>query len=287
MADLLFITTNNSINPEEQEWIDFYALHPDVDSTAHVGGGDFITADEAGKDAIIVLKDASPFNSHADPLAITLPMVFHSPFRAVDMDLSPSRFTSTSDSIDILLPADELAAGKTGTVVVYDPGFTALRCMEPAFGAGAALVAESSVDANKSAIFSYEVGDALVGGGLAAGIRVFFTGDVTPDNFTTDGEDLLNATIDKAVAGSVIAGFTGTLVSWDTNQPVINEATASYSISTTFGGAEVASGNFTTDANGDYVIQEAGLTIGNEYYVAKENTAGTIQSLRKQTAVGT
>jgi hypothetical protein len=287
MADLLFITLNNGISADEQLWMDYYLSHPSVDSVTNIGGGNWTSADEVGKDAVIVLKDAIAFGSHADPLGVTLPIVCHSPIRAIDLNLSPSDFNSTADAIDILLPANDLAAGKVGTVTIFNPGFTALRCMEPAFGAGVAVVADSAVDTGKAAIFSYGVGAALVGGGLASGLRIFFTGSVTPDNFTADGQDLLNATIDAAVAGALIPGFTGTLISWDTNQPVANEATAKYSISSTFGGAEVASGNFTTDANGDYTIQEVGLTIGTEYYVAKENTTGTIQSMRKQTTVGT
>ena len=105
--------------------------------------------------------------------------------------------------ITIIDDTSPLAAGLSGTVTVFDSPVTT-QWGTGALGAGVNLVA-SSADGVNHAIFSADVGDALLGDGsaqspaTAPGRRVmFFIQDSSFSNLTPDGISLFNAATDWA-----------------------------------------------------------------------------------------
>ena len=105
--------------------------------------------------------------------------------------------------LTIVDPSSPLAAGLSGTVTVFDsPATTQWGTGD--LGGGVNLVA-SSADGVNHAIFSADIGDALLGDGsaqspdVAPGRRVmFFIQDSSFSNLTADGLSLFNAATDWA-----------------------------------------------------------------------------------------
>lgn len=118
--------------------------------------------------------------------------------------------------ITIVDPTSPLAAGLSGSVTVFDAPATT-QWGTGALGAGVNLVA-SSADGANHAIFSADVGDALLGDGspqspdIAPGRRVmFFIQDSSFNNLTAEGLSLFDAATDWAAVPEPSSSLLGLL----------------------------------------------------------------------------
>ncbi len=121
-----------------------------------------------------------------------------------------------NDQTEIIItdPTSPLAAGLSGTVTVFDSPSTTQFGTE-SLGAGVNSVA-TAANGTEFAIFSADVGDALLGDGsegnpdVAAGRRVmFFIQDSSFNNLTPEGIQLFDASVAWAVPepSSAVLGF--------------------------------------------------------------------------------
>ena len=129
--------------------------------------------------------------------------------------------TTGNDQTDIIItdPTSPLAAGLSGTVTVFDSPATT-QFGTGSLGAGVNGVA-TAANGSDFAIFSADVGDALLGDGsegnpdVAAGRRVmFFIQDSSFNNLTPEGIQLFDAAVAWAVVpepSSAVLGFMGLL----------------------------------------------------------------------------
>jgi hypothetical protein len=89
-----------------------------------------------------------------------------------------------------------MAAGRSGTVSFTSPQDNV------SWGVPGAAADTVATAAGRATMFAYEPGDALVGGGTAAGCRIAFPLYQTgPTRFTTNAWAMVDATTSWAVAG--------------------------------------------------------------------------------------
>ena len=101
----------------------------------------------------------------------------------------------------------------------------------------------------------------------------------------TDGLTLLSAALNYAIGSVAVPKLEGTLTPWDTQTPAANLTGVKFSIRSDLQTSDnqVLSGTTTTNAGGQFTIEDAAMVASTTYYVTFENDAGTVFATHKIT----
>jgi hypothetical protein len=108
---------------------------------------------------------------------------------------------------------------------------------------------------------------------------------VYTSELTALGQQIVLNTIAYATAGAAVPKLEGTLTPWNTGVPAANLTGIKYSVRTDLQTSDnqVLSGTTTTNASGQFTIEDAALSALTTYYVTFENAGGTVFATHKLT----
>ena len=195
MANILYVVSSATGAPSTQDVRTY--LIGQGHTVDFIDDNALVIGDESGYDLVLISAGTSSIQVRDKLKSSSLPIITMKAWHYDDMGMTGG--TSNTDygelasqtGIDIVLPADAVAGGLTGTV--------SQPSNDVAFGVpgnDATIVATVAGNAAQATIFYYEAGDTLVDATVAAGKRMgFYLKDTSESAFTSDAQTLLNAAI--------------------------------------------------------------------------------------------
>ena len=289
MANILLLTLGIEPSTAEATFVSRVNLTHTVTTLQSTS---FTTAAEAGIDALWIGQSISALNN-ADAVGSALPVLImgtQSPSEFGLCDFSGQTFAGETQ-IEILDAANPLSASLSlGLNTVFNNAYTIQRTNGVA-PAGKVAYRQPTANTNYTLGYYFDQGDLLYDGvSTAAGDRVTVFGSTsqnfTESNLTTAGLAVFDAAINQIVGGVVVTPkLEGTLTPWDTQVPAANLTGVKYSVRSDLQTSDnqVLSGTTTTNASGQFSIEDAALSPATTYYVTFENAAGTVFATHKIT----
>ena len=292
MADLLFLTDGVGPQSAEQSWIS--RLEVVFGHTVNdLQKDSYTTAVGAPYDGVILGQSISALNN-ADLVASPKPVLMMGTQAPVEFGLTSqsNQFFISATQIDILDSGNPLSAGlPTGLNTVSTGSFNYYRSQNSA--PAAALAYGHPPDASPTRVVGYslEAGELLFDGVTTnPGKRITTLGytDTTMSAtfLNAAGLSIIDAAFNELVGGVVVTPkLDGTLTPWDTQVPAANLTGVKYSVRSDLQTSDnqVLSGTTTTNASGQFTIEDAALSALTTYYVTFENAAGTVFATHKIT----
>ena len=253
----------------------------------------YVSGDSAAHDCVVVSSEVSVnVSSHPEIKSTTKPVI------SLNAALSVSRLSMAGGSgntvgvndIEIYDAVHPMADGNPlGVLTVFsiasdlDRIFTTPATVERIAGPLAAPNPATSSYSYFAAIGSNDddsvpfVGDR---------IYLFSSATMDPDSLNASGQGMYQAAINFAIGGAVVVPkLDGTLTPWDTQIPAANLTGVKFSVRSDLQTSDnqVLSGTTTTNASGQFSIEDAALSALTTYYVTFENAAGTVFATHKIT----
>jgi len=290
MSNILFITSTTLTDSTEDGFILFGQNEGHTVDTLAIG--DFIAGSDAGYD-LLWLGPSIGVTSNAAILASTVNILtaYNANYQSLGLNTNNGSYESALTQVNILDNTHPLAAGfPLGSLTVVNTPVSFRRLTGPAASADIAI----STVANTNFAFgiAIEQGEFLFDGvTVSPNRRVTYasaaTGTVGSDItvLNADGLTLLSAALSYAIGTVVVPKLEGTLTPWDTQIPAANLTGVKYSVRSDLQTSDnqVLSGTTTTNASGQFSIENAALVASTTYYVTFENAAGTVFATHKIT----
>ncbi len=196
--------------------------------TVTIADDDTVTlAAAAVVDLVVISSSVVPTTLAAKLKASTTPMVVGESYVFDDLGMSTGAVgdAGSYQRVAIVDPTHPAAAGRSGLVTVAG-SLTPFAYGTP--GPAAKVVASLEANPARAALFTYDAGAALVGGGTAAGRRagIFFS-YATPPTLGTSGWALFDATVAWALGDGVVTPPGPPVVDAGPDRTVTLPATAS------------------------------------------------------------
>lgn len=241
-ADILMVVgnANNTVAPDTLGPGDLFVRNYLRDSLGHTvtirhdtATGSSLRASALASDLVLVVESVTSISLTNKLKATPTPLISYEAFIQDDMGFAASgspgadcdpgppgggscKYGSVEfhDRIRILMPEHALAAGLTDTVIVYS--VSNLELTWGTVAPSAEVVATLIDDTTGAVIYTYQAGDTLFDGTIAAGLRVgFFLEDDndtgTPNFMTADGKKLFNAAVAYALGDTTTTALRGYL----------------------------------------------------------------------------
>ena len=250
----------------------------------------FVTADEVGIDVIYYGNS----NGNGVPLppdlaATTVPLVVAGGISVADeFGFAGGGSTRGGEALEITDAGNVLSAGLP--LGVYNQLISNENIAFLSTGGLAPDIKVSSISATSSGYTAFcylDAGDTGTNALVIPSNRVFIPARSSVDlsKFTANGLLQYDAAIAYAVGVATVPKLEGTLTPWDTQTPVANLTGVKFSVRSDLQTSDnqVLSGTMTTNANGEFTIQNAALGPATSYYVSVENAAGTVVATHKIT----
>ena len=290
MSNILFITDTVLTDSIEDGYILFAQGEGHTVDTLDLGS--FVAGSDAGYDCLWLGPSVSTTNN-ADLLASTVPLIaaYSGNYQSLGLNTNNGSYETLLTQVNILDNSHPMAAGfPIGSLTITNTPVSFRRMTGPA--ASAELVI--STVSNTAFVFGIAIqqGDFLFDGvTVSPNRRVSYpsaaTG-TTGDSITVynaDGLTLLAAALSYAIGAVVVPKLEGTLTPWDTQTPAANLTGIKYSVRSDLQTSDnqVLSGTTTTNASGQFSIENAALVASTTYYVTFENAGGTVFATHKIT----
>ena len=248
----------------------------------------FVTSDEALIDVVVIgVSNGAGVTLPPDLEATTKPLAVHGSYGwSVPLGFSNGGTLRAGLQLDITDDLNVLSAGlPLGTynhqISSNSIGFLSNPTAE------LKVSCVPTADTNRAGFCYLDAGDTGQLGLLIASNRVYIpTRDtVSLTEMTASGLLQYDASIAYAVGVATVPKLEGTLTPWDTQVPAANLIGVKYSVRSDLQTSDnqVLSGTTTTNASGQFTIENAALGPVATYYVTFENDAGTVFATHKIT----
>ena len=295
MSDIVFL---REFSPEASatELTYINLLTGDGHTVVNIFRDDFDEAYDLSSNADLVWISNETGNARLDnsQVRLTTKSVVHQ--YGKNMGDSGLGFTNSSSATTTITQAVIEAGGHAmnagiplGQATLFDPIADARR-LTTIGGFAAGFVPTITDIASPGFIYSgYIPAGGLLSDGvtLSPNLRCLVIGSVgTPaTSFNSNGVSLLLATVSFAAGDDAAPKLEGTLTPWDTQVPAANLTGVKYSVRSDLQTSDnqVLSGTTTTNASGQFTIEDAALSALTTYYVTFENATGTVFATHKIT----
>jgi len=292
MANILYITESASPSASDDNFISFLESNGNTVDTlvysAYATGGDTNydfswTSHElkvsrlAGNDLLNSLK----------------PIIYVPGANSIELGFSASQGQTAvdEDSFTVADTNNPLSAGlPNGDTVFFSPLAPKIKSYRPGNYAASANVAfhHTTGFGDEACALYINQGDLLYDGVTTApGLRINALGGVTTliTAYNANGVAHLLACVALASGQAASPKLVGTLTPWDTQTPAANLTGIKYSVRSDLQTSDnqVLSGTTTTNASGQFTIEDAALSALTTYYVTFENAGGTVFATHKLT----
>ncbi|WP_424315794.1 putative Ig domain-containing protein [Haloferula sp.] len=198
IGDVLLVVGSTILNPGDAALRDWFEGQGFVVTLKSFSGVQL--ADAAGMDLVFITATGSSGDLGGRLSDASVPTIVCEPYIYDDMGLTAvgnnvQLGVSFGESqLEIVNPTHPIAAGLSGVVTVVSDGSGFFTWGLP--GAGGTSIAALSSNGSQSAIFAYEAGSTLANSQVAPDRRVgLFMGDLSGANLTSDGLQLLSASV--------------------------------------------------------------------------------------------
>ena len=290
MANIVYISSSDTPTVGEQSFIDRITGTLGHSITV-IEDAVYTTAMGVGFDAMMLGNSLREI-TNADILSTPLKLLIHGGTSAGEFGLGDNAgAVSNLTQIEIFDAASPLSAGlPLGVASVATVSMSFFRQFNMQASVTVAY-AEPGASATTGMGFSIESGGLLFDGVSTApekrvGVFGYDGGDMNTSNLTAQGLAIFDAAVTELVGGVVVTPkLEGTLTPWDTQVPAANLTGVKYSVRSDLQTSDnqVLSGTTTTNASGQFSIEDAALSPATTYYVTFENDAGTVFATHKIT----
>jgi hypothetical protein len=287
MANLLYLHDDTTTSPQDDTYIGrLSGALGHVITTQQTST--FTTASEALIDVVVIgVSNGGGGTLPADLEATTKPLVVHGAYNwSSAFGFSNSGTLRNGLELDITDNLNVLSAGlPLGTYTHQISSVSIGFLSNPTPQLKVSCVA--TADVTRVGFCYLNAGDTGQGSLLIASNRVFIPTRDTVDltQMTASGLLQYDASIAYAVGVATVPKLEGTLTPWNTQTPAANLTGIKYSVRSDLQTSDnqVLSGTTTTNASGQFTIEDAALGPATTYYVTFENAGGTVFATHKIT----